>query len=163
MTAPEWIAVIVAGSPVAICAAIVAVWLVGWAAMAVDIVTAAVRPGRRVHLGFVTKIVDGDTIHIGGRSHRLSGVDAPDRHTRRGRAATNRIRWVAPVGSIVWAVQRDTDRHGRAVSRVWRLGVPIVAVLFVPPPRAVVWRYGRGRTRSPLRRWWWRVLVGKPG
>lgn len=70
----------------------------------------------------VKRIVDGDTFEVarsvgGSRFVRLAGVDAPEKHDRGGRKATNTLRGL--IGGqqvIIDPVARD--KYGRVVANV---------------------------------------------
>jgi len=72
--------------------------------------------------GLVTRVVDGDTLDIGGARIRLVLVDAPEHDTRAGPAATRHLVELCPVGSEA-EVYRDrlqpTDEYGRTLAVVW--------------------------------------------
>lgn len=72
--------------------------------------------------GPVTRIVDGDTLDVSGQRIRLVLVDAPERATRFGPAATEYLRAHCPLGSTALVDQDDlqmTDRYGRMLAVVW--------------------------------------------
>ena len=67
-------------------------------------------------------MVDGDTLDVGGERIRLVLVDAPERDTRAGPAATEYLRELCPVGSAALVDQDDlqrTDNYGRMLAVVW--------------------------------------------
>jgi endonuclease YncB( thermonuclease family) len=72
--------------------------------------------------GSVTRVIDGDTLDVGGTRIRLVLVDAPERDTREGPAATRHLEELCPVGSEA-QVYRDrlqpTDEYGRTLAVVW--------------------------------------------
>jgi len=72
--------------------------------------------------GPVTRIVDGDTLDVSGERVRLVLVDAPERATRFGPAATAFLRELCPLGSPALVDQDDlqqTDDYGRVLAVVW--------------------------------------------
>jgi len=135
-------------------AAAVVVWVV-WLA-----VIGVVPGGRRVTL--ISRIIDGDTVvDRAGRRIRVGRIDAPDGGTVRGRLATWRLRFLLWPRLVV-VVPTDVDDWGREVGRVWVLGVVPVHWLMVLSLGAAPWDWSKSKS-SPLRKWWWRVLVGKRG
>src|SRR3990172_7948133 len=48
--------------------------------------------------GVVNRVIDGDTLEVNGERIRLVLVDAPERDTPSGPAATNFLRRLCPVG-----------------------------------------------------------------
>ena len=67
----------------------------------------------------VTKVIDGDTFCTRSREHsiRLANVDAPERGTRTGKAATEALRkMIQGEKVVVNTVARDV--YGRAVANV---------------------------------------------
>ena len=72
--------------------------------------------------GPVTRIVDGDTLDVSGERVRLVLVNAPERATRFGPAATEYLRELCPAGSTALVDQDDlqqTDNYGRMLAVVW--------------------------------------------
>lgn len=72
--------------------------------------------------GLVTRVVDGDTLDVEGARIRLVLVDAPERDTREGPAATEYLRQLCPVGSAAMVDQdfrQPTDNYGRMLAVVW--------------------------------------------
>ena len=72
--------------------------------------------------GPVTRVVDGDTLDVSGARIRLVLVDAPERATRFGPAATAFLREHCPFGSKALVDQDDlqqADDYGRMVAVVW--------------------------------------------
>ena len=72
--------------------------------------------------GPVTRVVDGDTLDVRTERIRLVLVDAPERATRFGPAATEYLRELCPVGSTALVDQDDqqkTDNYGRMLGVVW--------------------------------------------
>ena len=72
--------------------------------------------------GPVTRVVDGDTLDVSGERIRLVLVDAPERATSFGPAATEFLREHCPLGSAALVDQDDlqqTDRYGRMLAVVW--------------------------------------------
>lgn len=72
--------------------------------------------------GIVVQVVDGDTLDISGVRVRLVLVDAPERNTRQGPAATAYLRRLCPPGSPAW-LQPDAwqpqDQYGRTLAAIW--------------------------------------------
>ena len=72
--------------------------------------------------GVVTRVVDGDTLDVNGVRIRLVLVDAPERDTPQGPAATAYLRRLCPVGSTALVDQDDlqrTDAYGRTLGVIW--------------------------------------------
>ncbi len=72
--------------------------------------------------GVVTRVIDGDTLEVGGRRIRLVLVDAPERDTPAGPASTDYLRELCPPGSPARVDQDDsqpTDSYGRLLAVVW--------------------------------------------
>jgi micrococcal nuclease len=82
--------------------------------------------------GVVTKVVDGDTIHVrlghSTETVRLIGIDTPETHRPNtpvecfGKEATKAMRRLLPTGTAV-SLQRDAearDRYGRLLAYVYR-------------------------------------------
>jgi endonuclease YncB( thermonuclease family) len=72
--------------------------------------------------GPVTRVVDGDTLDVSGQRVRLVLVNAPERATRFGPAATEHLWQLCPVGSAALVDQDDlqlTDDYGRMLGVVW--------------------------------------------
>lgn len=67
--------------------------------------------------GTVTRVVDGDTIHVSGhgRPVRLFGVDAPEMDTAAGGRARQRMVEIAARQQVTCRI-RDRDRYGRSVA-----------------------------------------------
>lgn len=72
-------------------------------------------------VGPVERVVDGDTFIIAGQSIRIWGVDAPERFTEDGKAATAFMRELVE-GQPVYC--RDTGKRSweRVVAQCWVLG-----------------------------------------
>jgi len=70
----------------------------------------------------VTRVIDGDTFKTASRKHpvRLANVDAPERGSRGGAAATSRLRRMIG-GEVVSVDTVARDKYGRSVANV-RLG-----------------------------------------
>ena len=67
----------------------------------------------------VTRVIDGDTFLTARRKHpiRLAGVDAPERGTKAGTAATRKLKTMIQNKKVtVQTVARDV--YGRAVANV---------------------------------------------
>ena len=72
--------------------------------------------------GPVARVVDGDTLDVSGERIRLVLVNAPERATRFGPAATEYLHELCPVGSTALVDQDDlqqTDNYGRMLAVVW--------------------------------------------
>ena len=72
--------------------------------------------------GVVNRVIDGDTLEVNGERIRLVLVDAPERDTRAGPAATEYLREHCPLGSTALVDQDDlqrTDNYGRMLAVVW--------------------------------------------
>ncbi len=78
------------------------------------------HPARdRTHL--VTRVVDGDTLELGGEKIRVADIDAPETHpprcaeeARLGEAATRRLRELLNNGAVsLQPIDRDEDSYGR--------------------------------------------------
>ena len=85
----------------------------------------------------VARVIDGDTLDVGGVRVRLHGVDAFERDQTCdrpagawpcGRAATSALKARADGRRLVCEV-RDTDRYGRKVSRCERDGTDVARSL----------------------------------
>lgn len=75
--------------------------------------------------GNITKIVDGDTVHINGISYRLSLIDTPERGEEGFQEATNTLEELCQVGSKIYydddSIQLS-DRYGRHLGVIWCSG-----------------------------------------
>ena len=72
--------------------------------------------------GTVTKVVDGDTLDVDGVRIRLVLVDAPERNTREGPAATEKLEQLCPVGSPATVLEdrlQPRDQYGRTLGLLW--------------------------------------------
>lgn len=75
-------------------------------------------------------VVDGDTIHMGGTTWRLHGIDAPEKAQAcpngflAGEYATAVLRGLME-GHNVLCVPRDTDRYGRTVAVCYADGLDV--------------------------------------
>ena len=93
------------------------------------------RPSRQAGTGTVTKVVDGDTLHVrlAASEHseekvRLIGIDTPETHGPGGlrecfgSEATSRAQALLPVGTRVRLVRdvEPRDRYGRLLAYVYR-------------------------------------------
>ena len=67
--------------------------------------------------GTVTKIVDGDTIHVDGQSIRFALASAPELSVYEGVESRNFIQTICPVGSDV-IVDEDDGQTGESYGRV---------------------------------------------
>ena len=73
------------------------------------------------YVGEVTRIVDGDTIHVDGKPVRLSLVDTPEKNRSGFERATMHTRDTCPVGSVILVDLDDTqprDRFGRQIAKI---------------------------------------------
>lgn len=71
--------------------------------------------------GEVTKIVDGDTIHVLGKKIRLALVDTPEINQPGFGEAADFTRRLCPVGSSILVDQDDgqiIDKYGRIIAKV---------------------------------------------
>lgn len=107
------------------CFLAVALWLTTWhRSDAAPGGSQAAEASVEARLTGIARVVDGDTIHVGGERVRLEGIDAPEagqRCTRRligtwdcGNAATNELARLAD-GKAVSCERRGTDRYGRTL------------------------------------------------
>ena len=65
----------------------------------------------------VGKITDGDTVVLtDGQRIRLACVDAPEKKQLWGKAATEKLRSLLPIGSSVSVNPVDVDKYGRTVA-----------------------------------------------
>ena len=73
------------------------------------------------YTGTVTRIVDGDTIHVDNKPIRLVLVDTPERGERNYDTATQHTRTICPVGTLALVDVDDLqiqDRYGRQIAKV---------------------------------------------
>ena len=80
----------------------------------------------RCFTGKVTKIVDGDTIHVAGQSIRLTIVSSPELNKPSGLGAQHFVQQICPVGSNVLVDEDDGQTQGsfgRIVALVYCNGV----------------------------------------
>lgn len=107
-----------------------------------------VRPGQ---LAGVARVIDGDTLDVGGARVRLHGVDAFERDQMCdgprgpwacGAAATRALKDRAE-GRRVVCVVRDTDRYGRKVSRCEQDGADVAEALVAEGLALAYRRYSR--------------------
>ena len=110
-------------------------------------------PGMRASqwVGWVTKVVDGDTLHVqpaqGGASHklRIKGIDAPEVCQAWGlqsREALARLVW----GQRVTVQLNDVDDHGRWLAQVFVNGEDVGARLVA---QGHAWSYQFRRDPGP--------------
>lgn len=75
--------------------------------------------------GIITKIVDGDTVHIDGISYRLSLIDTPERGEEGFQEATDALKVLCPTSSKIYfdddSIQHS-DRYGRHLGVIWCSG-----------------------------------------
>lgn len=76
----------------------------------------------------VVRVVDGDTVELDldlgwhltlRRSCRLVGINAPERATEFGPAATSYLRVLLPVGSKVTFLSTRLDKYGRPLGKIF--------------------------------------------
>jgi len=95
-------------------------------------------------------VVDGDTIWLQGEKIRIADIDAPETHEPRcpeekalGGQATTRLQQLLNSGSIsLQPIERDRDRYGRLLRRVFVDGVSVGEVMI---EEGLVRRYEVGR------------------
>lgn len=76
------------------------------------------RANKRAFSSFV-RVVDGDTVAIGGKRLRLRGIDAPEMDTKAG--VRSRDALIALIGQEpVRVVPYGTDRYGRTLVDAFR-------------------------------------------
>lgn len=86
------------------------------ASFAVTVVTVALMLALVASAGAQqVRVVDGDTLAIGDVRYRLWGIDAPERGTAAGAAATAQMRALVASRSVR-CEPRDRDRYGRVVA-----------------------------------------------
>lgn len=78
--------------------------------------------------GTVVRVVDGDTVvmdldlgwHLTlRRSCRIAEINAPERATEYGPAATEYLRTLLPVGTVVTFISTKLDQYGRPYGQIW--------------------------------------------
>jgi len=77
--------------------------------------------------GYVTRIIDGDTIEVDGKSIRFALVNTPEYGEYGFDQATNYIKTICPVGSAVVVDEDDRQTqgsYGRIIARILCAGVP---------------------------------------
>jgi len=80
----------------------------------------------RCIIGTVTKIVDGDTIHVDGQSIRFALASAPELSGYGGVESRNFIQTICPVGSDVIVDEDDSqlvDSYGRIIGVIYCNGM----------------------------------------
>ena len=78
--------------------------------------------------GYVTKIVDGDTIHVDGKSIRFALASAPEIHEVNGPEARALIQTICPVDSFVLVDEDDKQTegsHGRMLGTIYCNGLSL--------------------------------------
>lgn len=85
------------------------------------------------------RIVDGDTIAIGGTRVRIHGIDAPEKRQAGGREASAGLAKLI-ADREVWCEQTDTDRRGRAVA-ICKVGARDLGAAMVSD--GLAWAYVR--------------------
>ena len=112
---------------------------------------APVAPARTADLSGSARVVDGDTLDLGGTRVRLHGVDAPEggqicftdgRGWPCGRHATRALAGLLD-GRVVACVERDLDRYGRVVAVCQRDGLDINGWLVTEGWAVAYRRYSR--------------------
>jgi len=114
-------------NPAAVLAVVAAAGLavgVGWEAIAPSVPSAPLRAAHEkpepvgTVSGRVVRVIDGDTFRLDccGASIRLWGIDAPERNTPAGPAATAALRSLI-AGQRLSCTQHATDRYGRIVGQ----------------------------------------------
>jgi len=86
----------------------------------------------RCIVGTVTKIVDGDTIHVNGESVRFALASAPELSGFGGVESRNFIQTICPVGSDVIADEDDSqteESYGRMIGVIYCNGMNLNAEL----------------------------------
>ena len=86
----------------------------------------------RCIVGTVTKIVDGDTIHVNGESVRFALASAPELSGFGGVDSRNFIQTICPVGSDVIADEDDSqteESYGRMIGVIYCNGMNLNAEL----------------------------------
>ena len=82
--------------------------------------------------GTVTKIVDGDTIHVNGESIRFALASAPELSGYGGVESRNFIQTICPVGSDVTVDEDDSqteESYGRMIGVIYCNGMNLNAEL----------------------------------
>jgi micrococcal nuclease len=77
--------------------------------------------------GYVTKITDGDTIEVDGKSIRFALVNTPEYGQYGYEQARNYVDTICPVGSVVVVDEDDGQTqgsYGRIIARILCVGVP---------------------------------------
>jgi len=80
----------------------------------------------RCIIGTVTKIIDGDTIHVDGQSIRFALASAPELSGYGGEESRNFIQTICPVGSDVIVDEDDSqlvDSYGRIIGVIYCNGM----------------------------------------
>jgi len=96
-----------------------------------DDTTQSCSGSARCISGTVTRIVDGDTIHVDGQSIRFALVSAPELHEDGGTSAKQVIEIMCPVGSKVLVDEDDGQQegsYGRIVAVVYCDGINLNAL-----------------------------------
>lgn len=85
--------------------------------------TTYIHPDSRQ--GKITKIIDGDTVDIDSIRYRLSLIDTPERGESGFMEATNALKMLCPIDSLVYyhddSIQK-TDNFGRHLGVIWCQG-----------------------------------------
>ena len=78
------------------------------------------------------RVVDGDTIKINGNAVRIKGYDTPETYRpacaeekRKGLVATNKLTKLLKSGTVRIEWDRDKDRYGRLLARIYVNGTDI--------------------------------------
>ncbi|OFV96982.1 MAG: hypothetical protein A3F68_05740 [Acidobacteria bacterium RIFCSPLOWO2_12_FULL_54_10] len=110
--------------------------------------------------GFVERVIDGDTLEVGGQRIRLVLVNAPERGTRGAPEATEFLREMCPAGAAALVDQDDlqlTDDYGRMLAVVWCNGKRVNEEI-IRAGRAKI--YGRFCRKSEFGMEPWAIALG---
>lgn len=106
--------------------------------------------GERALLGAVTRVVDGDTLRLDGQAQgiRIWGLDAPERDTPGGPAATRALTELV-AGRTLSCRVRDRDHYGRAVGQCFLPdGTDVTAAMIASGTAREYCRYSNGHYRT---------------
>ena len=114
--------------------------------------------------GYVTKVIDGDTIKISGesRSIRLWGVDTPELKTSKGKEAKKSVSKLLLGKKVTLDIdnKKKYDKYGRILAKVylngmdvnkWLLNKKYARVMYIPPSEFK--RYTGGLTPSQWKKY----------
>lgn len=94
-------------------------------------------------------VVDGDTLRFATRSVRLYGIDAPERFTPQGFAATAALKRLVATRQPVQCIPTGAVSHGRVVATCYTArGHDLGAILVQHGHALDCWRYSGGRYRA---------------